>query len=111
VKGRALVLSLCQLRRLQVLTEILLLWAKTRFLSGSPLFGKGSLLRGFGWRNRRLANASAGQLLSFFGVFALLDRKTVEEHLALARAKLEKQTVRGRHQKNLTKVKPGGLDM
>jgi hypothetical protein len=44
-------------------------------------------------------------------VFALLDRKTVEEHLALARAKLEKQTVRGRHQKNLTKVKPGGLDM
>jgi len=40
-----------------------------------------------------------------------IDRKTVEEHLALARAKLEKQTARGRHQKNLAKVKPGGLDM
>ncbi len=40
-----------------------------------------------------------------------IDRKTVEEHLALAKAKLEKQTARGRLQRNLSKVKPGGLDM
>ncbi len=40
-----------------------------------------------------------------------IDRKTVEEHLALAKAKLEKQTARGRHEKNFAKKKPGGLDM